>query len=111
MSREEVTIIDGTALLFRMYFAGIEHQSSKGVEVGGVLGVVRTLSAIVEKLKSRYFAVVFDAGKRTFRNEIVSTYKANRGAPPPDLKPQFDLLFRAVQELGFKTTHVLVLKP
>ena len=103
MPREELTIIDGTALLFRMYFAGIEHQSPKGVEVGGVMGTVRTLAAIVEKLKSRYFAVVFDAGMRTFRNEIVSTYKANRGLPPDNLKPQFDLLFRATQELGFHT--------
>ena len=103
MSREELTIIDGTALLFRMYFAGIEHQSRKGVEVGGVMGTVRTLAAIVEKLKSRYFAIVFDAGMKTFRNDIISTYKANRGQPPLDLKPQFDLLFRASQELGFQT--------
>jgi DNA polymerase-1 len=100
--REELTIIDGTALLFRMYFAGVEHQSPKGVEVGGVMGAVRTLAAIVEKLQSKYFTIVFDAGAKTFRNEITSSYKANRGPPPDNLRPQFDLLHRAAQELGFR---------
>ena len=37
-------------------------------------------------------AVIFDAARETFRNEIYENYKANRSEPPDDLKPQFDII-------------------
>ena len=69
--------------------------------VGGVVGVTRALVNLVREHKPRYVAVVFDAGQITFRNEMFEPYKQNRGEPPEDLIPQFDLVFEAVQKLGF----------
>ena len=37
-------------------------------------------------------AVIFDAARKTFRNEIYPDYKANRSDPPEDLIPQFELI-------------------
>ena len=37
-------------------------------------------------------AVIFDAARKTFRNDIYPEYKANRSDPPEDLIPQFDLI-------------------
>jgi DNA polymerase-1 len=44
--------------------------------------------------------VVFDAGRKTFRNEIYPDYKANRSETPPDLVPQFEQCERLVDALG-----------
>ncbi len=100
--KEMLLVIDGTALLFRMYFAGIEFTSTVGVEVGAVLGSTQTIKKMIKTINPRYIAVVFDAGQQTFRHEIDQEYKANRGAPPEDLKPQFDILYNAVKALGIR---------
>ena len=44
-----------------------------------------------------HIAVVFDAGRETFRNEIYEDYKANRPPPPDELIPQFPLIRDAVK--------------
>ena len=46
--------------------------------------------------KPAYLGIVFDAKGDTFRNEMYPLYKANRGAPPDDLVPQFDKIFQVV---------------
>src|SRR5690606_5550057 len=46
--------------------------------------------------KITHLAVVFDAARETFRNQIYPGYKANRPEPPEDLIPQFALIRRAV---------------
>ena len=43
VAKEELLIIDGTALLFKMYFAKFNQVSNSGVEVGGVIGVSRAI--------------------------------------------------------------------
>lgn len=47
-----------------------------------------------------HFAVIFDAKGDTFRNEIYDLYKANRGATPEDLIPQFPLTREATIAFG-----------
>jgi DNA polymerase-1 len=42
-------------------------------------------------------AVVFDAARRTFRNELYPDYKAHRPEPPEELVPQFALVREAVR--------------
>ncbi len=44
-----------------------------------------------------HIAVVFDAGRETFRNEFYEDYKANRPPPPDELVPQFPLIRDAVK--------------
>lgn len=103
MTKNELLVIDGTALLFKMYFAKFNQVSREGIEVGGVVGVARAVSKLITEHKCRYVAVVFDAGMRTFRNEIYEAYKGHRPPPPPDLIPQFDLSVEAVEHLGCQT--------
>jgi DNA polymerase-1 len=103
MAKNELLIIDGTALLFKMYFVKFNQHSRSGVEVGGVVGVSRAIVKLISQHNCRYVAVVFDAGSKTFRNDILSTYKGNRPPPPDDLIPQFDLVVEAVQHLGCQT--------
>jgi len=50
--------------------------------------------------KPTHLAVIFDAGRRTFRNDIYAAYKANRDEPPDDLIPQFPLTREATRAFG-----------
>ena len=42
-TREELVVIDGTALLFRAFFGGATGQDADGVEIGAVRAVARRL--------------------------------------------------------------------
>ena len=50
--------------------------------------------------------VCFDAAMTSFRNEVEPEYKAQRGEPPDDLEPQFDLCHEISVALGFATYEV-----
>ena len=101
-----VVVIDGTAVLFRSYYGAPGAEAPDGTPIGAVLGTARTLVELMGRAKTTHVIVVFDAGQRTFRNDLDAAYKANRGAPPPDLVPQFDLVQEMVQALGFRTLCV-----
>jgi DNA polymerase-1 len=47
-----------------------------------------------------HVAVIFDAGRLSFRNEIYDKYKANRDETPAELVPQFALVREATQAMG-----------
>jgi len=96
----ELLVLDGTAMLFRSYYS-IRYQSPAGVEVGAMMGVSQNLAKICRRLRPKHVLIAFDAGQKTFRNDIDPRYKANRGAPPEDLIPQFDGVKKMVEALGF----------
>jgi len=100
-------IIDGTALLFRVYYGMPGRTSPSGVEVGAVMGVCHQLLGICRRQPHAHVVVVYDAGQETFRNRIDPRYKANRGDPPEDLVPQFDLVKEASAMLGFPSFTLL----
>jgi len=58
------------------------------------------LLKVLEKYKPEYVTCVFDTPAPSFRKEMYSEYKANRGAPPDDLLPQFEHIHKAVEVLG-----------
>ena len=91
----EVLVIDGTALLFRSFFGGVSVTAPDGTEVGAVMLSCSKIAQLIARHRASHIVVVFDAGQRTFRNELDPRYKANRGAPPPELIPQFDLVKQA----------------
>ena len=70
---------------------------SDGVPVNAVFGFTNMLLKLIEDIQMEKggnvsIAVIFDAARETFRNEIYSNYKANRSDPPDDLKPQFNMI-------------------
>ena len=103
MSQDPLVVFDGTAMLFRAYYGMGSFKSQDNTEIGGVFGVALQLVSMIRRSRSRRYFVVFDAGRRTFRNDIDPSYKANRGAPPEDLVPQFALVKEMVESLGFLT--------
>lgn len=102
---EELWVIDATALLFRAYYGMPARLSPTGGHVGAVLGLGHFLRGILRR-RPAFVAIVHDAGQRTFRNRIDPRYKANRGDPPPDLAPQFDLARAFTEVAGLLTFSV-----
>jgi 5'-3' exonuclease len=62
-----------------------------------------TLQKFLHDHRPQLVACCFDAGAHTFRNDLYAAYKANRGAPPPELVPQFDLCRELTGHMGFAT--------
>jgi len=96
----DLLIIDGTALLFRAFFGHPGRLAPDGVEIGATLGVCHQLLGLLRRQPAAHLAIAFDAGQLTFRNRIDPRYKANRGDPPPELVPQFELVQAAAAALG-----------
>lgn len=98
---EVLVVFDATALLFQSYYGMGKITSPEGLEVGGLFGVGQRLGQWMDRLRPRHVAIVFDAGKVTFRTALDSRYKANRGDPPEDMLHQFDLEKEMIAALGF----------
>ncbi len=94
-----VYLVDGYNFLFRAYHALPMLTAPDGTPTNAVRGVVSMLHALRRDARPPYLAVVFDAGKETFRNELYPAYKANRPEPPEDLVPQFAVVREALDAL------------
>ncbi len=77
-------LIDGHALIFRMYYAFLRRPmiNSKGVDTSILFGFTKYLLELIDKEKPTHLAVAFDPPGGTFRNEMYSEYKANREETP-----------------------------
>ena len=94
---EELVLIDGSGYIFRAYYALPRMNRSDGLPVNAVFGFCNMLLKQLEQLQNEKggnvsVAIIFDAARKTFRNEIFSEYKANRSDPPDDLVPQFEII-------------------
>jgi DNA polymerase I len=102
---DHLYLIDGSGYLFRAYHALPPlSRKSDGLPTGAVSGYCNMLWKLLEDMKDgdkpSHLAVIFDAGKKTFRNDIYPQYKANRPEPPEDLIPQFPLVRDATRAFG-----------
>ena len=50
-------------------------------------GFITMLMKVLDDHQPDHVAIIFDAGRETFRNDISPDYKANRTEPPDELIP------------------------
>lgn len=98
---KKLYLIDGTALLYRAYFAFIRNPliNSRGENTSAIFGVINSFITLIDKMNAEYLAIAFDRKAPTFRHKDYKEYKANRPPMPDDLASQiqpvihfFDLL-------------------
>jgi DNA polymerase-1 len=111
MSKGHLYLVDGSAYVFRAYHAlPALTRKSDGLPVGAVSGFCNMLLKLVEDAVADdevdYFAVVLDAARKTFRNDIYPEYKAHRPPAPEDLVPQFPLIRDASRAFGLATIEM-----
>ncbi len=99
-----ILLVDGMALLFRAFYATAMSNyfmvNSKGTPTNGVYGMMKHLFTAVNHYQPTHVVCCWDMGSKTFRNDMFPEYKANRGAPPVELIPQFDLAKEVVESLN-----------
>jgi len=93
-------LVDGSGYIFRAFHALPPMNRPDGTPVNAVFGFTNMLAQFLTKHASTHIAVVFDASRITFRNEIYDQYKAHRPEAPPELVPQFALIRQATAAFG-----------
>jgi DNA polymerase I len=93
-------IVDGSSYLYRAFHALPPLSNSRGEATGAVYGVVNMLRKLLADYDPEYIAVVFDAGGRTFRDDLFAEYKAQRSPMPEDLARQVEPLQQVVRSMG-----------
>ncbi|MBM3468769.1 MAG: DNA polymerase I, partial [Alphaproteobacteria bacterium] len=91
----KLTLIDGSGFIFRAYHALPPLRRPDGVPVGAVYGFCSILFKTLMENNTDALAVIFDAGRQTFRQTIYPDYKAHRPEAPEDLIPQFQIIREA----------------
>jgi DNA polymerase-1 len=92
-----VYLIDGSGYIFRAFHGLPAMSRPDGTPVNAVYGFCTMLMKLVTDVGADHLAVIFDAGRRNFRNDIYPEYKAHRPPAPEELMPQFPLIRDAVK--------------
>ena len=95
----KVYLVDGTYELFRAHFGQPERLAPDGMHVSAVRGLIMTLISLLNQPEVTHIAVAFDSSIKSFRNELLPTYKDGSDTPL-ELKMQFPLAERVVNALG-----------
>ncbi|MFA7431795.1 MAG: PIN domain-containing protein, partial [Rhodospirillaceae bacterium] len=93
-------LVDGSGFIFRAYHALPPLSRSDGTPTNAVAGFTAMLLKLMEDNEADHVAVIFDAARKTFRNDIYPDYKAHRPPAPEDLIPQFPLIRDAVRAMN-----------
>ena len=101
-------LIDGHALVFKMYYAflGRPMVNSKGVDTSILFGFTKYLLELIDREKPTHVAVSFDPPGGTFRNRMYPEYKANRSETPQLVIDALEPLTDIVQALDIPVLMV-----
>ncbi len=99
---KKLFLIDGHALIFRMYYAFLRRPmiNSKGEDTSILFGFTKTLLELIIKERPTHLAVAFDPPAKTFRHEMYPEYKANRSATPELIKKALKPLTEIVEAIS-----------
>lgn len=104
----KLILIDGHALIFKMYYAflGRPMVNGKGVDTSILFGFTKYLIELIDKEKPSHIAVSFDPPGGSFRNQMYPQYKANRGETPQLVIDALEPLTRIVESMGIPVLMV-----
>ncbi len=94
-----VHLVDGTYELFRAFYGAPKQLDPGGREVGGALGLARSLLGLLRNTRVTHVGCAFDTVIESFRNELYAGYKTGEGVDPL-LLAQFELTEEITRALG-----------
>ncbi|HJT19529.1 MAG TPA: DNA polymerase I [Nitrospira sp.] len=95
--RPTMYLIDGSAYIYRAFFALPPLNNSKGFQTNAVYGFTTTLMKILREHKPDGVAVAFDEKGPTQRHEEFREYKAQRLPMPDAMQAQVPYIHRLVE--------------
>ena len=93
-------LIDGSAYIYRAFFALPPLANSKGLQTNAVYGFTTMLLKVLRDHRPDYVAVVFDEKGPTHRHEAFKDYKAQRPPMPQGMSAQIPYIHRVVEALS-----------
>src|ERR687891_512634 len=98
----QLFLIDGSSQMYRAYHAmrGAGLSGPGGRTTHAVYIFVTMLRKLIQDHRPQFIAASFDLAGPTFRDELVSDYKANRRPMPPDLAEQIPWVHEACEAMG-----------
>src|SRR5437667_7039802 len=99
-------LIDGSSQMYRAYHAPVRTaeggllRNAQGTPTNAVYIFVTMLRKLMNDHKPEYIAASFDLPGRTFRDDLVDDYKANRRPMPDELAQQITMVHAACEALG-----------
>lgn len=99
-SRPTLYLIDGSAYIYRAFFALPALNNSKGLQTNAVYGFTTTLLKIIREHRPAGLAVVFDEAGPTLRHDTYQAYKAQRPPMPEGMSAQIPYIHRVVAALN-----------
>lgn len=105
---ETLYIIDGFAQIFRAYYAIRNGMRSPVTSepTQAVFGFTDMLFKLMKQFKPHYVVVAMDAPGKTFRDEMVTDYKATRAPTPDDLLSQIPRICDVIESFGIPIVRV-----
>jgi DNA polymerase I len=108
---ERLHVMDGHGYIFRAHYGllntskgdrrEVRLSRADGMPTGALYVFARMLMRLHDDLRPDRMAVVFDAQRKNFRNDIFPEYKATRTAPPEDLQIQMEYFQPLVEAMGW----------
>src|ERR671936_3190983 len=105
-ARPVLYLIDGSSQMYRAYHAPVRTaeggllRNAQGRPTNAVYIFVTMLRKLLNEHKPQYIAASFDLPGRTFRDDLVADYKANRTPMPDELAQQITMVHAACEALG-----------
>jgi DNA polymerase-1 len=99
-SRPRLFLIDGNNQMYRAYHAIRGLSGPEGQSTNAIYGFVTMLRKLIADHSPDYIAASFDLAGPTFRDAMVTDYKANRTPMPDDLAEQIPFVHEACRALG-----------
>ena len=100
---ERLVIIDGNSLVNRAFYALPLLSTTSGKIYNAVYGFCNILIKLITEEKPEYLVVAFDAGRKTFRNELYADYKGTRKSMPDELAAQMPALKELLHTMNITT--------
>lgn len=105
-TRPRLVLVDGSSYVYRAFHALPPLTGPHGLPTNAVYGFTTMLLKLFAEARPDYVAVVFDAGRKTFRDELFDQYKAHRPEMPNDLVAQLPYIDRVLEALRVPVLRV-----
>ncbi|GAU08856.1 DNA polymerase I [Desulfoplanes formicivorans] len=102
-TREPVYLIDGSAFVYRGFYAYPDLKRSDGFPTNAMFIVLRLLAKLLREEKPAYLGFVLDGKGPTFRHALMESYKAQRMRMPENLAVQIEPLLEGLGKMGIAT--------
>lgn len=103
-SKEPIYLMDGSAFIYRGFYANQSMQRSDGFPTSALFNIGRIFLKILREEQPEYFVFVLDGPGTNFRHALFPLYKAQRSPAPEALIKQIEPIKRLTVALGLCLT-------